>query len=127
MAMTDCPISDVISQFRPWKWLGFIIMATCGTLLAASKLDTYYNNPYFQLKMILIALVGVHALVFRRSVYANPANLDRTQTIPPVARVAACLSLALWLGILSAGRWIAYYEPPGLRGNQTTTLLVLRS
>ena len=25
---------------------------------------------------------------------------------------AGALSIVIWVGILSAGRWIAYYEPP---------------
>jgi hypothetical protein len=49
-------------------------------------------------------------VVFRRTVYRNE-NLDQSATLPPAAKVAACLSLALWLGILTAGRWIAYFEP----------------
>ena len=57
--------------------------------------------------MTLLALVGVHAVVFRRSVYRAASNVA-----PGNAKLAACLSLVLWLGILSMGRWIAYYEPP---------------
>jgi hypothetical protein len=32
--------------------------------------------------------------------------------MPAAAKIAACLSLALWIGIMCAGRWIAYYEKP---------------
>ncbi len=113
IAMRSTSISDVVRQTRPWKWIGFVIMVTCGVLLACAKLDTYYGNPYFQIKLSLLVLVGVHALLFRRKVYANTAELDRAPLIPGVAKTAACLSLVLWIGILSMGRWIAYYEPPG--------------
>lgn len=106
VAMVAAPVADVIRQLRWWKRAGFVVMVTCGALLAAAKADQYYTNPYFQIKMALLVLVGVHALVFRRSVYGGePAR-------PAAAKIAACISLALWLGILSAGRWIAYYEPP---------------
>ena len=115
-AMRSVPVSDMIEQTRIWKRIGFVIMVTCGILLAGAKLDTYYDNPYFQLKLSLLILVGVHALVFHRSVYANPAALDRVPAIPPIAKTAACLSLVLWIGILSCGRWIAYYERPGQFG-----------
>ncbi len=108
VAMVSVPIADVIRQLRWWKGAGFVVMVTCGSLMAAAKADQYYANPYFLIKMALLALVGVHALVFRRSVYGNRAEPDRAR-----AMSAACLSLVLWLGILSAGRWIAYYEPPG--------------
>lgn len=113
IAMRSVSLSDIVRQTRPWKWAGFVIMVTCGVLLAGSKLDTYYGNPYFQIKLSLLALVAVHAIVFRPRVYNKTAELDRAPAIPGVAKAAAYLSLVLWIGILSMGRWIAYYEPPG--------------
>ena len=85
-AMTNVSISDMIRQTRLLKRIGFLVMVTCGILLAGSKPDAYYLNPYFQLKLTLLALVGVHALVFRRSVYANTAELDRQPAPPRVAK-----------------------------------------
>jgi hypothetical protein len=107
LTLRTTTIADVVRQLRPWKWAGFLTVVTCGVLLASAKADTYYPNTYFRIKILLLALVGVHALVFRRSVYRNSAVIA-----PRNARLAACLSLALWLGILSMGRWIAYYEKP---------------
>ena len=112
LAMKSVSISDIVRQTRVWKRIGFVIMITCGILLAGSKFASYYDNPYFQIKMTLLALVGVHALVFHKSVYANTEQLDQLPSVPRVAKVAASLSLALWLGIMSAGRWIAYFEQP---------------
>jgi hypothetical protein len=113
LAMRSYPISDLVGQLRPWKWMGFVIMVTCGVLLAAAKAESYYDNPYFHLKITLLILIGVHALIFRRNVYRNTANLDRAKAVPRVAKIAAGLSLALWLGVLCCGRWIAYYERKG--------------
>jgi hypothetical protein len=121
LAMSNTPVSDVIAQTRIWKRIGFVVMVTCGILLAGAKLDKYYDNPYFQLKLLFLTLVGVHAIVFHRSVYGNASELDRTPAIPPIAKTAACLSLVLWIGILSCGRWIAYYERPGQVGAAPAT------
>ena len=107
LALKNSTVTDVVRQLRPWKWAGFILVVTCGVLLASAKADMYYPNPYFRIKILLLACVGVHALVFRRSVYRASSPV-----LPRNARLAACLSLALWLGILSMGRWIAYYEKP---------------
>ena len=57
-------------------------MVTMGLLLATSEMDKYYANPYFQIKMCLLLLVGVHAVVFRRSVYGNAAAIDQAAEIP---------------------------------------------
>jgi hypothetical protein len=112
-ALKSMPVSEVVAQTRIWKRIGFCVMITMGLLLGGAKLDTYYDNPYFQIKLTLLLLVGVHALIFRPRVYQRAAELDRAPTIPGVAKAAAWTSLILWVGILSMGRWIAYYEKPG--------------
>lgn len=123
-ALTDMPIADVVRGTRNWKRLGFVIMFTMGFLLATSEMDKYYGNPYFQIKMVMLVLVAVHAWYFRPRVYNNPEPLDRAPQIPQVAKTAAILSLVIWIAIPCLGRWIAYYEPPRLqpqRAQITTT------
>jgi hypothetical protein len=110
VALKGVPAGEMIRRTRPFKWVGFLIMITCGILLGGAKFASYYNNPYFLIKMTLLFLVGVHAIAFRKSVYRNP-DLDASPVLPRAARNAAILSLVLWVGIMSNGRWIAYWEP----------------
>lgn len=105
VAFRQAPMREVIDRLRPWKQGGFVVMVTCGVLLAASKADEYYPNPYFRIKMLLLGTVGAHALMFRRSVYRATGEPEAGK-----ARLAAVLSMVLWLGVLSMGRWLAYYE-----------------
>ena len=102
-AMRDTSITDVVSQLRAWKWLGFVMVVGCGAMLLGSKAELYYYNPFYWIKMSLLLLVGVHALAFR-SVYGNTAALDSAPRIPAKAKVAACLSLLIWVGLVTAGR-----------------------
>ena len=115
--MKSMSISEVYRQTRLWKRIGFCVMITMGLLLAGAKLDTYYDNPYFQIKLSLLLLVGVHALIFRPRVYTKTEEIDRAPQVPGVAKAAAWLSLCLWIGILSMGRWIAYYDRPDQVGH----------
>jgi len=110
LVMRGSTVSDVVGGLRPWKHFGLLLTATCGIFLALSKAEFYYHNPFFWCKLALFLLVIVHALVFRNSVYRNTAAIDSAPVIPTNAKVAACLSLALWLGIVSFGRLIGYYE-----------------
>lgn len=107
LVMTDTPATAVIARLRGLKQIGFAVMITCGLILATSRLDHYYSNPYFEMKLGLLALIGIHALIFHRSVYAKTAPASGLS-----ARLAGAFSLILWTGILTMGRWIAYYEPP---------------
>ena len=64
-----------------------------------------------RLKVSLLILVVVHALVFRGSVYNRAAEFDR-DGVPGRAKLAAALSLLLWISIACMGRGIGYIEPP---------------
>src|SRR5215469_8605788 len=101
LALTDIPVSEVLLRTRFWKRIGFVIMVTCGILLGGAKLYNYYDNVYFDIKMTLLAMVGVHAIVFHRSVYANPKKLDGLKYMPRAAKAAGLISMMLWVGILS--------------------------
>ena len=126
VAMTNIPASVVVARTRPWKIAGLLIMLTLGVHLGGAKLHDYYNNPYFLLKMTLLLMVAVHAFAFRRSVYRNPEALDDPKGLPPAAKVAAVLSMVIWLGILSCGRWIAYWEPPESKPPAAAQLILPR-
>ena len=116
VAMTDRPIGVVGEKFRIWTRIGFCIMVTMGALLASSEAEKYTPNPFFWAKMTFLALVGIHALIFRPLVYNNTDEIDHSPTIPRQAKLAGALSLFLWFGILSFGRLIGYYEGPGSPG-----------
>jgi uncharacterized membrane protein len=107
-ALTGSPAANVIQRLRMAKRIGFILAAACGLILFAAKAEEYYYNPFFRTKMVLFALVAVHALVFHRSVYADSAPLAHAGETAWPARLAATLSLVFWIGILCAGRAIGY-------------------
>jgi uncharacterized membrane protein len=111
-ALRNQPVADVVDQLRWPKRIGFLIVATCGVLLASAKAEEYYYNVFFRIKLTLFVLVAIHALVFRGSVYNNAAALDQARRMPGKAKLAAALSLLLWISIACAGRGIGYIEPP---------------
>jgi hypothetical protein len=104
-------ITEVVTGLRPWKRAGGTIMIAMGLLLAACEAEKYAPNPYFWTKMIVLGLIGVHALIFRPIVYNRTEELDRSPVIPTKAKAAAILSLALWTTMFTMGRLIAYWEP----------------
>jgi hypothetical protein len=105
-AMKTSTVSDVWAMARPWKRIGFVVVVVSGLLLTWAEPIRLYESPSFWVKMVLFALVGVHALVFHRSVYEHPEKLDAG--ITPQARLAAVISLILWAGLILAGRMIAF-------------------
>lgn len=130
LALNGFTVTEVVGRLRIWKRIGFLVMVTCGFLLAGSEADKYYSNPYFWIKMSLLVLLGVHGLAFHRSVYYNTAKLDEAPVMPSQAKLAAVLSLVLWIGVASFGRMIGYYEgnegigqPQGPAAEQKSSLV----
>ena len=105
-AMQRRTVSDVVEQLRWWKRAGFVLLVASGLLLGWAEPLKLYRSPSFWVKMALLALVGVHALAFRKSVYANPKHLDTGLTSQ--AKLAGVLSLTLWAGLILTGRLIAF-------------------
>src|SRR3984957_2308645 len=112
VTMRQRSIADVVNQLRVPKRWGLLLTVTCGFLMFGSKAEEYYYNAFFRTKLILLALVLVQEVVFSRSVYANPAALDQAPTVPGNAKLAAAISLLLWISIACCGRGIGYIEPP---------------
>jgi uncharacterized membrane protein len=111
VGLKDKTVAELVGGLRPFKRIGFVVIVTCGLVLAGSQASQYYQNPYFWTKMALLGMVGVHAIVFKRTVYDHPGELDKLPVLPARSKAAAVLSLILWVSIPVCGRLIAYYEP----------------
>jgi uncharacterized membrane protein len=118
VGLKDKTATEVVGGLRPFKRIGFVVMVTCGLLMAGSQASDYYQNPYFWTKMALLVLVGVHAMVFKPTVYDHPEKLDESPVLPTRAKAAAVISLILWVSIPVCGRLIAYYEPDESKAHQ---------
>ncbi len=110
LTFNSVSITGMVTTLRPWKRLGGTIQIGTGLLLAASEATKYAPNPFFWTKMIVLGLIGVHALIFRPIVYNRTEELDRSAVIPASVKVAAILSLVLWTAMFTMGRLIAYWD-----------------
>jgi hypothetical protein len=108
LALRRYPVSVVLEGLRLPKRYALITMLLLGFLLFGSKATEYLGNVFFRAKIILLCLIGMQYIVFRKSVYNNPAELDRTTLAPMRAKVAGTLSLILWAAVVIAGRSIGY-------------------
>ena len=67
-----------------------------------------YHSVWFRLKLVLLVGAAINIWLFHRRVQRDRARWDR-ETIPPRgARISAAISLAVWTGVIVAGRMIAY-------------------
>jgi hypothetical protein len=104
--------SEVLAQLNPWLGAGFAVMILTGVLLFCSDPLAFFNNNFFRVKMIMLAVAVLNVIVFNRTVGRNVAAWDASPETPGGAKAAAILSLVLWAAIVAAGRAIAYTLPP---------------
>lgn len=107
-AMARTPVSDLARRLLPLAWAGFAVQVLTGALLFSSEAAKMYRNPAFRVKMLLICLAGLHALVFQLAARRRLAVWDDRPALPAGARLAGLISLALWIGVVAAGRWIGF-------------------
>ena len=107
IAMREAPVADVVEQLEPWAIRGFVVMFISGILLVLAEPLKCYNTVAFRIKVGLLILAGLNVLYFHKRVIHNMDQWDHH--MPWRAKMVAALSLVLWLGIVIAGRWTAYF------------------
>jgi hypothetical protein len=107
LALRGVAIQQVVARIVPATLWGFGLMLVSGGLLFMSEAVKMYHSPAFRIKVLLLALVGLNALVFHRTVYRDAVHWN-PDVAPVRARLAGLLSLVFWIGIIAAGRAIAY-------------------
>jgi hypothetical protein len=98
------PTAIYTSRYLPWVWPTLVVLLLTGSILIIGEPARSLENPSFQIKMaLLIAAMIVTALLQR------PIAAGRETT----AKALAIASICLWVGIIFAGRWIAYMNVTG--------------
>jgi hypothetical protein len=101
------PLRSMIGLLR-WVWVGFIINALSGGLIFIYGAAGFAANPAFQLKMVLMSLAGINAMIFTVAAARSGDKWLDSGSVPRPIRGVATASFVLWLGVVTAGRWMAY-------------------
>lgn len=104
---------DLARRLLPWTWWAIPVLAISGLAFVLARPHRYLSsavygvNPVFGLKFALLATALMVTFILARLL----AKLDpTTERAGAGAKVVAALSLLLWLGVVLAGRWIAYSD-----------------
>jgi hypothetical protein len=88
---------------------GFGIMFVSGVALFWALALRCYSSPFFWIKMALLLLAGINISIYHLTIDRRQTEWDK-MLIPPIqARIAGLVSLVLWVGIIAAGRLMAYF------------------
>ena len=95
-----------MGRFVPLLWLAFALNAVTGILLLIAYPTKALTNPLFYVKLSLVALaVG---LVYRIAADILRASEVDQKPLAPKATLLAIASLAAWVALIAAGRYLGY-------------------
>ena len=100
------PISRMVGRFVPWVWGALPVLLATGIILIIGEPSRELLNPYFRFKMASLAVVIVVTFFVQRQSTKDATYWEARRI---AATAAGVFSLLLWVGIVTAGRWIAYY------------------
>ena len=98
-----------LERLFPLIWVAFIVNAITGTMLLLGDAATKLRNPDFYFKMVLV-FIGVIVLRKMQASVFGSAQID-SAPVPGDAKKLAWVSIACWLGAITAGRLLAYVGP----------------
>lgn len=103
-------VTELVRRLMPWTWCALPLLAVSGAVFFFARPQSYLFNPVFRLKFSMLAPAILLAAVFHRASAKDASYWDASHGRRVSAKIIAALSLLLWIGIVLAGRWIAYAD-----------------
>jgi hypothetical protein len=98
------PVSQLARELSPWVLVSLIIILSTGFVLFASEAMKAYLSVPFQVKMLFLFT----AIVFHYTIYGHVTKADESRRSQAWGKVAAIVSILLWLGVGIGGRGIGF-------------------
>ena len=105
----DQPLPHFSARFLPVIWWVLPVLLASGIIMIVGEPVRSLESPIFQLKMCLVVAAIAITLGFQIWLGKNPSFWDVSAGRSGASLIIAVPSLVLWVGIVFAGRWIAYY------------------
>jgi hypothetical protein len=99
----DQTATQFADEVFPWIWTAMTLAIFSGCVLWLCEAGDYYKDPVMLTKIAIVIVAVLETWYIRR----NIAKWDEAPTMPGIAKLAAVVSLLLWLGAILAGNDIA--------------------
>lgn len=101
LGLKQMPVAELSARLAPWFWVSLAMMVLSGGCLFLGEAVHLATSVPFAYKMLfLLIAILVHITIHRRAITGGGGQ--------HIAKLAAYVSLACWLGIALAGRAIAF-------------------
>ena len=110
LALPGQNTSELVRRLMPWTWAALPFLAVSGLVFVFARPFRYLVNPVFGLKFAMLMPAVILAIVFQRINRTNPEFWGKPGGSRVLGKIIAAASLVLWIGVVMAGRWIAYVD-----------------
>jgi hypothetical protein len=104
LAATGQNYSEMLHRLRPWALTALFVLFLSGAMFVIARPYRYFSNPVVGVKFACLA--GALAMTWIAQ--------HRAKSSAPLFglgdRTLAALAVIAWLGVIFAGRWIAYVD-----------------
>ena len=108
IASRQRPFERLSDELLGWTWGAFGVSAITGAMMFMTNARVYAANTPFRIKLVLLALAALNMMAFHLTAGRTVRLWDRQPSAPPLGKIAAALSLALWMAIIVAGRVVGF-------------------
>ncbi len=102
------PVSGMARHLLRWSLGSLLLVVPSGLMMFSAHATEFADNTAFRVKMLLLVTAAANAVWFHRTSFRSVADWNTGVPPPLASRVAAGVSLALWIGVIGCGRLIAY-------------------
>lgn len=102
-AVPSQSLSEMTRRLMPWLWSALAVSLLSGLMFVLARPRRYFVNPVFGIKFALLFAAIALSIVL-------PYLIARKATPVAFLRAVAGLSMLAWIGVMLAGRWIAYAD-----------------
>jgi hypothetical protein len=101
MGLMRYSAARMVRETELWTLLGLLIVVFSGLVLFASQPRIYYPNPALRFKIAALVVAILYNFTIHRKLALSDAS-------PMTSRLAAGVSVLLWLSVVSGGLFIAF-------------------
>jgi uncharacterized membrane protein SirB2 len=105
----DQPLNAFSARFLPVIWWALPVLLVTGIIMIVGEPVRSLENPIFQLKMALVLTAIAITLGYQAPLKKNPVFWHVSGVHRTAAFGLATVSFGVWVSIVLAGRWIAYF------------------
>ncbi len=110
LALKSQPTAELVARVMPWMWGALPVNLLSGLVFVFARPVRYFTNPVFGFKFAFMLPAIALALVFQMALRRDTTFWEQSSGRRALAKAVALLSLLCWVGVVFAGRFIAYAD-----------------